>query len=116
MTSWLLLPINIKWWIKIDDSSPVISEESEGDFHRPNKRPAPKSKAQWEPWHITTEKIYELIQQQHEIHHNLRYGEFITEMCLTSGNVYSNTDTAYFMDLWNQLSEQDKDSYYRQEG
>jgi hypothetical protein len=45
---------------------------------------------------------------------NLRYGEFITEICLTTGMVYNNAESAYFVDLWNQLTDEDKDSYERE--
>ena len=86
------------------------SDESDEDFVRPNRRPA-TSKAQWEMWHKTTEQIYQLIQQQLNMHKNLRYGDFITEICLTTGMVYTNTESACFMDLWNKLTDGDKDSY-----
>jgi hypothetical protein len=84
------------------------SDESDEDFVRPNRRPA-TSKAQWEMWHKTTEQIYQLIQQQLNMHKNLRYGEFITEICLTTG--MSTPILNLPMDLWNKLTDGDKDSY-----
>ncbi len=89
------------------------SDESDEDFERRNRRPM-TSKQQWEKWHQTTVEIYQVIQQQLNMRKNLRYGEFITEICLTTGMVYNNAESAYFVDLWNQLTDEDKDSYERE--
>ena len=89
------------------------SDESDEDFQRRNKRPATLNQ-QWENWDRTTGEIYKLIQQQINMRKNLRYGEFISEICLTTEILYTNTDSAYFMHLWNQLTDDDKSSYERQ--
>jgi hypothetical protein len=79
-------------------------DESDEDFQRSHKRPA-TSMQQWENWHHTTVEIYKLIQQQLNMRKNLRYGEFITEICLTTGMLYNNAKSGYFMDLWNQVTD-----------
>ena len=89
------------------------SDESDEELERRKRRPA-TSKEQWEKWHQTTAEIYKLIQQQLNMRKNLRYGEFITEICLTTGKLYNNTNSAYFMDLWDKLTGEDKDSYESQ--
>jgi hypothetical protein len=89
------------------------SDESDEDFQRRKKRPATITQ-QWENWGRTKGEIYKLIQQQINIRKNLRYGEFISEICLTTGILYTNADSAYFMDLWDKLTDDDKDSYERQ--
>ena len=103
-------------WFLIHSSSPVNfdeSNESNEDFQRRHKRPA-TLKQQWENWDRTTGEMYKLIQQQINIRKNLRYGEFITEICLTTGMLYTNAESGYFMELWKQLTDDDKASYERQ--
>jgi hypothetical protein len=58
--------------------------------------------------------MYKLILRQRNQRLNLRFGEFVEEVCKYTCNSYNRAQHPNFLAKWNQLSDETKDSYYYQ--
>ncbi len=74
---------------------------------------------QWEEWENSRKKIYDLIQQRHNLSRLKSldpFREFVNGICLKLRITYTTALHQHFVDLWNRLSESEKNSYYWQVG
>jgi hypothetical protein len=85
----------------------VASSDTDDDF-QPQKV---NVKTQWEQWEQSTTQ-YKLCQQRRNHRLNLRFGQFVTNICQKLKLAYNTIYHPHFMTLWMELTELEKNSYH----